>query len=99
MGFTDVMGMGKAALDIANELKNTELKDILEELSEREDVVPTIYLKRIKTDKYYYTFCSPEASQKIAYYLIIRCHNKYDVNERLFDIDYKLYEEVDKILK
>ena len=34
MGFTDVMGMGKAALDIANELKNTELKEAILELKE-----------------------------------------------------------------
>lgn len=55
-------------------------------LVENNDVIPTFRLKRQKTNKYYYTFCSPEASQKIAYYLIIRCHNKYEVNERLFDI-------------
>ena len=52
--------------------KSTRLNDILEELSEKEDIVPTIYLKRIKTDKYYYTFCSSEASTYIIKYLKTR---------------------------
>lgn len=34
MGFTDVMSLGKTALDIANELKNTELKESILELRE-----------------------------------------------------------------
>lgn len=49
--------------------KSTKLNDILNELSEKDDIVPTIYLKRIKTDKYYYTFCSSEASRYIIKYL------------------------------
>ena len=61
---------------------NTGLKDILEELSERDDIVPTIYLKRIKTDKYYYTFCSSEASQYIIKYLKTRDNLKF--NDKLF---------------
>ena len=36
------------------------------------DIVPTFYLKRIKTNKYYYTFCSPEANQEIINYLLLR---------------------------
>lgn len=55
-------------------------------LVDNEHVVPTFRLRRQKTNKYYYTFCSPEASQKIAYYLIIRCHLEYDLDEKLFDI-------------
>lgn len=61
-------------------------KEALKFLVNSEEVVPTFRLKRQKTNKYYYTFCSPEASQKIAYYLLIRCHLKYDLNEPLFDI-------------
>lgn len=52
--------------------KGTRLNIILDELSERSDVVPTIYLRRIKTDKYYYTFCSSEASMFIVRYLRTR---------------------------
>lgn len=36
------------------------------------DIVPTFYLKRIKTNKYYFTFCSPEANQEIINYLLLR---------------------------
>ena len=45
---------------------------ILETLDKKTNVVPTFYLKRIKTDKYYYTFCSPEASSAIVKYLKTR---------------------------
>ena len=38
------------------------IEDILDELAIRKDVVAGFYLKRIKTGKFYYTFCSPEAS-------------------------------------
>lgn len=60
--------------------------EALKFLVQSDDVVPTFRLKRQKTNKYYYTFCTPESSQKIAYYLIIRCHLEYDVSEKLFDI-------------
>lgn len=62
--------------------KSTQLNDILEELSGREDIVPTIYLKRIKTDKYYYTFCSSEASKYIIKYLKRRKNLK--LSDKLF---------------
>lgn len=42
---------------------NGSLNEILNQLNKKENVIPTFYLKRIKTDKYYYTFCSSEASQ------------------------------------
>ena len=45
------------------------IETILDTLEKRKNVVPTFYLKRIKTDKYYYTFCSPEASRYIVKYL------------------------------
>ena len=66
--------------------KGMEFQAALRFLVENDNVVPTFRLRRQKTNKYYYTFCTPEASQKIAYYLIIRCHNGYDVTEKLFDI-------------
>ena len=59
------------------------IKDVLDQLEMRSDVVPTFYLKRIKTGKYYYTFCSPEATDMIVKYLKIRGNLKTD--DRLFD--------------
>lgn len=57
--------------------------EVLDFLRGRGDVVPTFYLRRIKTDKWYYTFCSPEACRAIVDYLLTReglCRE-----DRLFD--------------
>ena len=62
--------------------KSKKLKNILEELSQQDNIVPTIYLKRIKTDKYYYTFCSPEATEYIVRYLKTRENLK--LSDKLF---------------
>ena len=56
---------------------------ILDSLNNRNDVVPTFYLRRIKTDKYYYTFCSPEATSYIVKYLKTRKDLK--LSDKLFD--------------
>lgn len=56
---------------------------ILETLDKKKNIVPTFYLKRIKTDKYYYTFCSPEASSHIIKYLKTRENLKLD--DKLFE--------------
>lgn len=58
---------------------NQTLYEILLELDECEEpIVPTLYLKRIKTGKYYYTFISPEASRAIINWLLLR----WDMNEQ-----------------
>ena len=49
------------------------------------DIVPTIRLRRQKTNKYYTTFCSPEAVREIATYLQTRKDN----SDRLFKISYR----------
>lgn len=62
---------------------NESIDDVLDILENRDDIVPTFYLKRIKTDKYYYTFCSPEASNMIVKYLKTRKNLKLD--DKLFN--------------
>lgn len=62
------------------------IDSILETLDKKNNVVPTFYLKRIKTDKYYYTFCSPEASSYIVKYLKTRKDLKLE--DSLFDFSY-----------
>lgn len=57
--------------------------EILNELSKKKNIIPTFYLKRIKTDKYYYTFCSPEATRYIVEYLGIR--KNLSATDKLFD--------------
>jgi len=59
------------------------LEHVLETLSHKRNVIPTFYLKRIKTDKYYYTFCSPEASKFIVKYLQTR--KDLSLDDKLFD--------------
>lgn len=59
------------------------IDDVLNCLIGRRDVVPAFYLKRIKTNKFYYAFCSPEASHHIVKYLISR--KGLSLDDRLFD--------------
>lgn len=59
------------------------IDDVLHSLENRKDVVPTFYLKRIKTNKFYHTFCSPEASFHIVKYLLSREDLSFD--DKLFD--------------
>jgi len=47
----------------------SNMRQCIDELKDRHDVVPLIYLRRIKTDKWYHTCCSPEASYMILKYL------------------------------
>ncbi len=60
----------------------SNLESIINELKNRDDIVPTIYLKRIKTDKYYFTFCSGEASYYIIKYL--RSRDELSLDDKLF---------------
>ena len=51
-----------------NHTKN--IYEVLEILKNHNDIVPTFKLRRQKTDKWYYTFCSPEATTEIINYLL-----------------------------
>lgn len=48
------------------------IKHILNQLKQQEGIVPIFNLERVKTNKYYYTCCSPEASKEIISYLLFR---------------------------
>ena len=60
-----------------------DIESILKTLDKKRDIIPTFYIKRLKTDKYYYTFCSPEASRYIVKYLKTRRGLTFD--DKLFD--------------
>lgn len=47
-----------------------DIYEALHKLNKMENVVPTFRLKRIKVNKYYFTFCSPEAVKAIITYLL-----------------------------
>ena len=49
---------------------NGNVNEILTELIIQDNVIPTFKIKRQKTNKYYYTFCSPEAVKAICAYLL-----------------------------
>ncbi|MCR5027201.1 MAG: site-specific integrase, partial [Methanobrevibacter sp.] len=50
--------------------KKTDIYEVIEELNKIDDVIPKFKLKRQKTNKYYFTFCSPEAVKAINNYLL-----------------------------
>ena len=66
-----------------------DINTICVELITRNDVVPTFKIKRQKTNKFYYTFCSPEAVTAICKYLLTskRNFNKGHNQSRLFKIN------------
>ena len=51
--------------------ESTDIYEVIR-LLEKENVIPTFRLKRQKTNKYFYTFCSPEATKYIFKYLKTR---------------------------
>lgn len=59
------------------------IDDVLNCLIGRRDIVPTFYLKRIKTNKFYHTFCSPEASHHIVKYLMSK--DNLSLDDKVFD--------------
>ena len=50
--------------------RKNDIIEALNVLKDLDNVIPTFKLKRKKTNKYYYTFCSPEAVSKIVEYLL-----------------------------
>lgn len=77
--------------------EKSDIIDALNVLKECDDVIPTFKLKREKTNKYYYTFCTPEAVEKIVEYLLAERVEiledgtmkliKLNDSDKLFDID------------
>ena len=62
-----------------------DIYDVLNELKDRNDVVPIFEITRQKTNKYYYTCCSPEAVTEIVDYLASRT-TKLKPESPLFDL-------------
>lgn len=46
--------------------------EIIDYLNDVDDIVPTFNIRRIKTNKYYTTYCSPEAVKAINAYILTR---------------------------
>ena len=68
--------------------KKTDIVEALNVLKDLGNVIPTFKLKREKTNKYYYTFCSPEAVQKIVEYLLTdRIETREDGTLKLINLN------------
>lgn len=62
-----------------------DVYEVLNILKERDDVIPTFKLRRQKNNKFYYTFCTPEATLEIVDYLLSR-KKQLTGNDKLFKI-------------
>ena len=64
---------------------NNDIYEVLNILKDNQSIIPLFYLRRQKTNKYYYTCCSPEATNEIINYLL--SENRYlQPNSPLFKI-------------
>ena len=77
-------------IDATREYHNkTTLIDMANALKNRDDIVPTFHMKRFKTGKWFYTFCTPEAFNALLDYIIILINKHTDLNldDPIFDIN------------
>ncbi len=65
--------------------KKSNIYEVLTVLKDKEDLVPIFRIRRQKTNKFYFTFCSPEASNQIIQYLLTQKNLKN--TDKLFDIN------------
>ena len=67
--------------------KTNDINEALTILNNTSDVIPTFALTRTKTNKFHYTFCSPEATTSILNYLNSR-NDKLTNDSPLFKVSY-----------
>ena len=73
-------------IDATQEYHNkNNIKDVLNVLKFKGDLVPIFRVRRQKTNKFYFTFCSPEASNEIIQYLLTQENLRN--TDKLFDIN------------
>ena len=66
---------------------SNDINEVITILNDREDIIPTFALTRTKTNKFHYTFCSPEAVTSILNYLNSR-NDKLTNDSPLFKVSY-----------
>lgn len=64
---------------------NQDIYGIITELKDKNNIIPLFKILRKKTNEYYYTFCSPEATEAIFDYLLTR-KDKLKPESKLFKI-------------
>lgn len=71
---------------------SNNIYEVIKELKGRDDIIPVFHLKRQKTNKAYYTFCSPESVAEIISYLASRT-KKFASDDPLFDVGFTKFNE------
>ena len=66
---------------------SNDIIEVMSNLKDRDDIIPSFALTRTKTNKFHYTFCSPEAITSIVNYLYSR-KDKLTLESPLFKISY-----------
>ena len=81
--------------------ESDNIYEALDMLNKIEFIIPTFRIRRQKTNKFYFTFCSPEASKAIVNYLINQNYN-FKNDDKLFDINLyywnKYFNEINETL-
>lgn len=67
----------------------TDIVDVINALKDHDDIVPIFHLYRHKTKKWFYTCCTPEATEAIIHHLMKLINNKTHIKptDRIFDIN------------
>ena len=82
--------------------QTNNINEMMDKLNGRDDIIPTFSLTRTKTNKFHYTFCTPEASQYIVNYLYSR-KDQLTLDSPLFKISYLWlglkFEDLNEALK
>ena len=68
---------------------SNDIHEIIKLLERRNDIIPTWKLKRQKTNKYYYTFNSPESTKQMIRHLKTKENLKND--DKIFDINIQTF--------
>ena len=77
--------IGDYITSLSKYTKKTNIYDVIEDLDDAKHVIPTFNIRRQKTDKYYTTYCTPEAVNAINSYLLSRTDHLTD-DKQLFKI-------------
>ena len=81
-----------ATSDYHHKMDLSEILSTLQNISNNIDIIPTFKNRRQKTNKYYITFCTHEATMEIIRYLNLRNkQSELDVTDRLFKIEPHYY--------
>ena len=85
--------IGDYITSLSDYTKKTNIYDIIEDLGDAENVIPTFNLRRQKTDKYYTTYCTPEAVNAINSYLLSRT-DQLTEDKPLFKVNLAYFSEL-----